>query len=105
MEQAFFSVRLIQRTPAGLPSGIPGSGDEMETAIQQAAHPIRQFMCLSFPDVKRPEKKPNGLSYPGADTESRDLVRYIGYISHDQNKTRQAADPSPEKSRNEQQNG
>jgi hypothetical protein len=28
----------MQRTPAGLPSGIPGIGDVMEGAIQQAPH-------------------------------------------------------------------
>lgn len=32
----------IQRTPAGLPLGIPGIGEEIEGAMQQAAQPIRQ---------------------------------------------------------------
>ncbi len=33
-----------QRTPAGLPCGMPGMGLEMEGAMQQAAQPGRQFM-------------------------------------------------------------
>lgn len=36
--------RLTQRTPAGFPDGIPGSGLEMEGAMQQAAQPTRQSM-------------------------------------------------------------
>jgi len=32
----------MQVTPAGFPWGSPGMGDEMEIAIQQAPHPIRQ---------------------------------------------------------------
>ncbi|EQL87215.1 hypothetical protein D052_3683 [Vibrio parahaemolyticus 10290] len=31
-----------QRTPAGLPLGIPGIGEEILGAIQQAPHPNRQ---------------------------------------------------------------
>jgi hypothetical protein len=27
-------------TPAGLPSGIPGIGDDIDAAIQQAPHPV-----------------------------------------------------------------
>jgi hypothetical protein len=34
----------MQRTPAGLPCGIPGIGDEMDGAMQQAPHPIRHSM-------------------------------------------------------------
>ncbi len=30
-----------QGTPAGLPSGMPGRGDVIEGAMQQAAHPGR----------------------------------------------------------------
>lgn len=33
-----------QGIPAGLPLGRPGSGDEMDGAVQQAAQPDRQFM-------------------------------------------------------------
>jgi hypothetical protein len=31
----------MQRTPAGLPSGIPGIGDEIDMAMQQAPQPAR----------------------------------------------------------------
>jgi elongation factor P len=34
-------------TPAGLPSGIPGIGDEIEIAIQQAPQPGRQSIRKS----------------------------------------------------------
>ena len=37
----------MQRTPAGLPSGMPGIGDEMEGAIQQAAHLSRHRGAFS----------------------------------------------------------
>ena len=33
-----------QRTPAGLPWGMPGIGELMEGAMQQAPQPGRQFM-------------------------------------------------------------
>jgi hypothetical protein len=33
-------------TPAGLPSGMPGMGEEMDGAVQQAPHRARQFMGL-----------------------------------------------------------
>jgi hypothetical protein len=38
------AVSWTQRTPAGLPSGIPGIGDEIDNAMQQAPHPARQSM-------------------------------------------------------------
>jgi hypothetical protein len=38
------SVSCTQRNPAGLPSCMPGIGDEIEGAMQQAAQPIRQFI-------------------------------------------------------------
>jgi hypothetical protein len=34
-----------QRTPAGLPNGMPGIGDDIEGAIQQAPHPARQSIA------------------------------------------------------------
>jgi oxygen-independent coproporphyrinogen-3 oxidase len=37
-------VSWTQRTPAGLPSGIPGIGDEIDKAMQQAPQPARQSM-------------------------------------------------------------
>jgi hypothetical protein len=42
----FSVVKWIQRTPAGFPCGMPGMGLEMETAMQQAPQPGRQFMGL-----------------------------------------------------------
>jgi hypothetical protein len=41
IKQALPSLNCMQRTPAGLPLGMPGMGDEMEGAIQQAPHPKR----------------------------------------------------------------
>lgn len=38
------AVNWTQRTPAGFPSGMPGIGDEIDGAMQQAAQPGRQFM-------------------------------------------------------------
>src|SRR5690606_25750352 len=40
--QRLSSVSCTQRTPAGLPSGIPGMGEEIESAMQQAPQPGRQ---------------------------------------------------------------
>jgi hypothetical protein len=31
----------MQRTPAGLPAGIPGIGEEIDGAMQHAPHPAR----------------------------------------------------------------
>ncbi len=36
------SVSCTQRTPAGFPSGMPGMGDEMDGAMQQAPQPVLQ---------------------------------------------------------------
>jgi hypothetical protein len=36
----------MQRTPAGLPSGIPGMEDEIDGAMQQAPQPGRQESSL-----------------------------------------------------------
>lgn len=38
----------IQRTPAGLPCGMPGMGEEIDGAIQQAAHPVRHSMVIGY---------------------------------------------------------
>jgi hypothetical protein len=48
-----------QRTPAGLPKGIPGIGDEIEGAMQQAPHPARQFIAQHNP--KHLRKRAAGL--------------------------------------------
>jgi hypothetical protein len=34
----------MHRTPAGFPSGIPGMGEDIEGAMQQAPHPGLQSM-------------------------------------------------------------
>ncbi len=36
----------MQGTPAGFPWGMPGMGEEMEGAVQQAAQPGRQVKCM-----------------------------------------------------------
>jgi hypothetical protein len=46
MEQILAAVRFTQRTPAGLPSGMPGRGEDIEMAMQQAPQPDRQVMVL-----------------------------------------------------------
>jgi hypothetical protein len=38
----------MQGTPAGLPRGMPGIGEEIEGAIQQAAQPIRQLNSVEL---------------------------------------------------------
>jgi hypothetical protein len=43
--QPFRSSSCTQRTPAGLPSGIPGIGEDIDGAIQQAPQPARQEIC------------------------------------------------------------
>ena len=42
--QRLSGVSCAQRSPAGLPDPMPGMGDEIEGAIQQAAHPTRHAM-------------------------------------------------------------
>ncbi len=56
-----------QRTPAGLPFGNPGTGDEIVMAIQQAAQPGRHSIEASvkgcgvhFPAELGPGNKPHG---------------------------------------------
>jgi hypothetical protein len=44
--QRLSSVSWTQRTPAGLPCGIPGMGDEIDGAMQHAPQPARQFMVF-----------------------------------------------------------
>jgi hypothetical protein len=46
--QRLSSSSCTHRTPAGLPFGIPGIGDEIEGAIQQAPQPARQFNMVIF---------------------------------------------------------
>src|SRR3989304_3858955 len=42
MRQRLSGLSSIHRTPAGLPLGMPGIGDEIDSAIQQAPQPILQ---------------------------------------------------------------
>ena len=42
--QRCWSSSCTQRTPAGLPWGMPGMAELMEGAVQQAPQPGRQFM-------------------------------------------------------------
>lgn len=46
--QRLSGVSCTQRTPAGLPSGMPGIGDEIDGAIQQAPQPIRHSIIFDF---------------------------------------------------------
>lgn len=46
----------MQRTPAGLPSGIPGMGDDMDGIIQQAPQDSLHSMVIGF---KRMQKYQN----------------------------------------------
>lgn len=45
MRQRSCASSCTQRTPAGLPCGMPGIGEEMEGAVQQAPQPARQSMA------------------------------------------------------------
>ena len=50
IRQRLSSDSCAQRTPAGLPSGMPGIGDEIDGAMQQAPQPWRQGssgFCMS----------------------------------------------------------
>ncbi len=47
MLQKLSSVSWMQRIPAGFPPGMPGIDDEMDGAMQQAAHPDRHSMSIS----------------------------------------------------------
>jgi hypothetical protein len=42
--QRLSSVNCAQRTPAGLPFGIPGIAEEIEGAMQHAPQPLRQII-------------------------------------------------------------
>lgn len=45
--QRLSAVNCTQRTPAGLPSGMPGIGELMEGAMQQAPQPTRHSIWLN----------------------------------------------------------
>ena len=46
--QLFESSKFTHRTPAGLPFGMPGSADDIEITVQQAAHPARHCIASSL---------------------------------------------------------
>jgi hypothetical protein len=51
------------RSPARLPCGIPGIGEEIEGAIQHAPHPLRQSIRRAFTSA-RPPQPPRGSARP-----------------------------------------
>lgn len=51
MAQPLVSVNWTQRTPAGLPFGMPGIGEVMEGEVQQAPHPARQLTLFALADI------------------------------------------------------
>lgn len=62
--QRLSAVNCTQRTPAGLPSGMPGIGDEIERAIQQAPQPTRQSIASrTFQDIAVVQKFHRGWYY------------------------------------------
>ena len=48
MAQRRSSVSCTQRTPAGLPCGMPGMGEEIEGAMQHAPQPARQSIAAVY---------------------------------------------------------
>jgi hypothetical protein len=55
IEQRFAASSCTQRTPAGLPSGMPGIGLEIEGAVQHAPHADRHSMA-------EPNKRLTGIA-------------------------------------------
>jgi hypothetical protein len=53
IRQRLSVVNWMQRIPAGLPPGIPGIGEEIDGAMQQAPQPGRHFIIPS-PEVALP---------------------------------------------------
>ena len=51
MAQPLVSVSWTQRTPAGLPFGMPGIGEVIEGAVQHAPHPARQLTWFALADI------------------------------------------------------
>ena len=45
------AVSCTHRTPAGLPSSMPGIGEEMDMAIQHAAQPVLHSKVIPLPTV------------------------------------------------------
>lgn len=55
--QPFDAVSCIQRTPAGFPLGMPGMGDVIEGAVQQAPHPARQLTWFALEDIGKIDRR------------------------------------------------
>jgi oxygen-independent coproporphyrinogen-3 oxidase len=49
MRQRLSGSNWAQRTPAGLPLGMPGIGEEIEGAMQHAPQPTRHSICVLSP--------------------------------------------------------
>jgi hypothetical protein len=47
IRQRLSSLSCAQRAPAGFPPGIPGIGDEIDGAVQQAPQPTLQSIMLN----------------------------------------------------------
>ena len=57
MAHPLVSVSWTQRTPAGLPFGIPGIGEVIEGEVQHAPHPARQLTLFALADIGNVGKK------------------------------------------------
>jgi len=66
------AVSWMQRIPAGLPRGMPGMGEEMEGAMQQAAQPGRQLIIFLDSDYLADAR--HGLD--------RMVVKRVGLADH-----------------------
>lgn len=55
--QPFDAVSCMQRTPAGLPWGMPGMGDVIDGAVQHAPHPARQLTWFALEDIGKTGKR------------------------------------------------
>src|SRR3989339_464476 len=62
MRQRLSGLSCIHRTPAGLPFGMPGIGDEIDSAIQQAPQPILQSTLFLLQLNKKQEAHCDGSS-------------------------------------------
>jgi hypothetical protein len=62
----------MQRTPAGLPFGMPGIGEEIDGAMQQAPHPGRQART----DMDRSDNKDKLRILPASRLRAGVLARF-----------------------------
>lgn len=82
--QRLSSVSCMQRTPAGLPCGIPGIGDEIEGAIQHAPQPTRHSMIrpvkIPLMEVKDRRREKRVLSLPLLSVEEKVNAIYFSIL-------------------------